>query len=554
MARTAASTRVKDHLGDWRWRLNNLYLIKDEAGRKVTFKMNWSQQTLFDNMHYRNVIPKARQLGMTTFIQLFMLDASLFNSNIRCGTIAHKRDSAEEIFREKVKFPYDNLPEGLKSTIPAHLDSAQTLTFANDSSLVVGTTLRSGTYQYLHISELGYICAHYPDKAEEIQTGALNTVHAGQIVFIESTAKGKIGLFYDICEQARINEETGIKHGPLDYKLHFFPWYEHPGYALDDDMEFGAKTTEYFEKLRNYGIEISQEQKVWYAKKAIEQGQKIKGEYPSTFKEAFEGGEGIYFDCFDEDLHVVRPFKIPSHWTRFRAEDWGTARPFCIHWFAVASETVKTPEGQIIPRNALVCYREWYGVASDEQGRVIPNVGIKSTPQRVGAGIVDREAPDEKIAYHVSDPAMWADVGGPSQAEQQFKAIVKASEDQGKPGSDAPWRRGNNQRTKRDKAKGGWDEMRERMLGEDAGDGTERPMIYWFGSCIHAIRTIPSLLHDENYPEDLDSNGEDHAADTDRYACKSRPYTSPKPPEKKPMTDLSNVTLDKLWQEQERAL
>ena len=59
-------------LGDWRWRLNNLYWIADKEGRRVRFQMNWAQEALFNEMHHLNVILKARQLGFTTFIQLFI--------------------------------------------------------------------------------------------------------------------------------------------------------------------------------------------------------------------------------------------------------------------------------------------------------------------------------------------------------------------------------------------------------------------------------------------------------------------------------------------------
>lgn len=62
--------RALGYLGDWRWRLNNLYWITDKEGRRVQFKMNWAQEELFDYMHYMQVILKARQLGMTTFITL----------------------------------------------------------------------------------------------------------------------------------------------------------------------------------------------------------------------------------------------------------------------------------------------------------------------------------------------------------------------------------------------------------------------------------------------------------------------------------------------------
>ena len=81
--------------GNWCWRLNNLYWITDKEGRRTKFRMNWAQEALFNDMHYLNVILKARQLGFTTFIQIFMLDQCLFNSNIRAGTIAHRLDDAQ---------------------------------------------------------------------------------------------------------------------------------------------------------------------------------------------------------------------------------------------------------------------------------------------------------------------------------------------------------------------------------------------------------------------------------------------------------------------------
>ena len=545
MTDQATAQRAYDLLSDWRWRLDNLYQIKDAAGRKVKFRMNWAQEALYEGMHDANVILKARQLGFTTFIQIFMLDACLFKSNIRAATIAHTLDSAKSIFREKVKYAYDNLPKQLRDAIPARQDAADTLSFENGSVLEVGTSLRGGTYQYLHISELGYICQKYPEKAEEIRTGALNTVHPGQVIFIESTAKGKIGLFYETCEDAQELQRQNAALGQLDYKFHFFPWWRHPGYALDETPALGEKLTEYFADLERHGIELSQGQKAWYAKKSKTQGGSIKSEFPSTPEEAFEGAEGVFFDCFDRGLHVVWPFRIPKHWVRFRSEDWGTARPFSIGWWAVASETVETPCGKIIPRGALVKYREWYGVEYDEAGKPRPNVGIKSTPQRVGRGIVEREAKEEPIAYHVADPAMWADVGGPSQAEQQYEAIREYAKALKKPKSSVVWQKGNNQRVKRDKAKGGWDHMRDRLLGEDTGDGVERPMIYWFGTCTNSIRTIPSLMHDDNNPEDVDTNGEDHAADETRYACMSRPWTKLKA---KPIKKAA-PTLNDLWQE-----
>ena len=86
--------------------------------------------------------------------------------------------------------------------------------FANNSSIRVSTSMRSGTLQLLHISEYGQLCARFPEKAREVRTGALNTIQAGQVVFIESTAEGKEGHFYDLCEAAQAKQRIGTPLTP----------------------------------------------------------------------------------------------------------------------------------------------------------------------------------------------------------------------------------------------------------------------------------------------------------------------------------------------------
>ena len=194
---------------DPRWRLSNLYTITDKAGTRVPFRPNSAQLALLDDLHSANIILKARQLGFTTLCCLIYLDACIFTPNTRAGVIAHKLDDAKVIFRDKIKYPYDQLDEGLKAAAPAVQDSADTLTFANNSSIRVSTSMRSGTLQYLHVSEFGKICAQYPEKAREIVTGALNTVEAGQFIVIESTAEGQEGAFYRMCQEARENAAMG---------------------------------------------------------------------------------------------------------------------------------------------------------------------------------------------------------------------------------------------------------------------------------------------------------------------------------------------------------
>jgi hypothetical protein len=176
-----------DQFLDPRWRLSNLYTITDKGGREVPFRPNDAQIAFLDELHSANIILKARQLGFTTLCCLIYLDACVFTPNTRAGVIAHKLDDAKVIFRDKIKYSYDRLEEGIRNACPAVQDSADTLTFGNNSSIRVSTSMRSGTLQYLHVSEFGKICA--PDKAREIVTGALNTVEANQFIVIESTRR-----------------------------------------------------------------------------------------------------------------------------------------------------------------------------------------------------------------------------------------------------------------------------------------------------------------------------------------------------------------------------
>lgn len=284
-------------LKDWRWRLNNLYWITDKDGQRVKFELNWAQAELFNGMHYMNVILKARQLGFTTFIQIFMLDAAIFNPNIRAGTIAHTLDDAKAIFKDKVKYPYDNLPAQIRAMVSVEKDNATELEFSNNSSIRVGTSLRSGTLQYLHISEYGKMCAKFPEKAREVRTGSLNTVQAGQIVFVESTAEGQEGHFYDVCENAKTKARMGTKLTPLDFKFHFFPWWREPQYSIDPDgVVIPEAFVRYFDKLATFGVRLTPGQEAWYVKKAETQLEDMKREYPSTAEEAFEASvEGAYY-------------------------------------------------------------------------------------------------------------------------------------------------------------------------------------------------------------------------------------------------------------------
>ena len=276
---------------DQHWRLNNLYWITDKEGRKVKFRMNPIQEQFYWDMANRNVILKARQFGFSTFIALFMLDTCLFEPNMAAGVIAHSKDAAKEIFRTKIQYPYDHLPDDLKDTVKADRSSADMLVFSNDSSIRVGTSMRSGTVQMLHVSEFGKIAVKYPEKAKEIKTGAFEAVPANDVgmIWVESTAEGQFGDFKDLYFRDAVDEPAHV----LQFKRHFYPWHAHPEYTLDADQVVPREVNEYLDGL---GVELSDGQRRWYAAKLVQQGDDMKREYPSTPEEAFEAAvEGSYY-------------------------------------------------------------------------------------------------------------------------------------------------------------------------------------------------------------------------------------------------------------------
>lgn len=278
----------------------------------------WSRITEIEPLGERDMIDLQTSRGTyiaegfvshnTTLYCLLALDLCLFNTNQTAGIIAHSLDDVRKIFRNKVSFPYEQLPGVVQSLAPLTSDTKMELTFGNGSSIGVSTSMRSGTLQFLLVSEMGKIAAKYPEKSREIVTGSFNTVHPGQILIVESTAEGAGGDFYDICQKA-MRSTDDAKAGmarltEMDFKFHFFPWWEHQKYRLDPiGVIVSEKMREYFAGLeRDHQIHLDDWQKSWYTKKyniLVAEGktpENMMREFPSTWQEAFSAAvEGSYY-------------------------------------------------------------------------------------------------------------------------------------------------------------------------------------------------------------------------------------------------------------------
>lgn len=305
---------------DQKWRLNHLYYIRSKEKGIVRFKMNWAQEYLFDHMHTRNNILKARQLGMSTFTAIYILDCCLHQDYYEAGIVDKTDDDAKEKLR-KIRVAYEFMlkpppvvgedyvedPEDRKQIavwakkiamkvggmneidvekrkLPINTEGAE---FGNGSAITTGTSLRGGTYSFLHLSEFGYVAHRLPQKAEEIMSGAQETVPSTGIILMESTHEGaKSGRNYEIIKGAMENEGKA-ELDPLDYKFFFFTWWKQKEYRVKSKNPLDPRLDSYFEELRQQGIELDEEQKRWYLAKEKTLTNRMKTEYPSTPEEAF---------------------------------------------------------------------------------------------------------------------------------------------------------------------------------------------------------------------------------------------------------------------------
>jgi len=287
------------NMSNRRWRLENLYRIVNEQGTELQYKMREAQKILYLGLWYYNIVLKTRQPGITTAVALLFLDDCLFNSNTHAILISYSKDEMKETFHEKIRFAYDHLPFFIRDANPATKDSETGLRFKNGSSIRVTTSGRGGTYQRVHISEYGRICAHDPKKAREIKTGTLNAIHPGQIVVIESTAEGREGEFFRLSQQAKaLGDDPNRVLSKMDPKFFFFPCYRNELNKLDvKNFIMYDYQQKYFEEMEvQLKIKFTKEFKAWYIAKWNQQGDDMKQEHPMTPEEAFEAAiMGAYY-------------------------------------------------------------------------------------------------------------------------------------------------------------------------------------------------------------------------------------------------------------------
>lgn len=289
--------RLRD---DFRFYASKALQIRTKAGEIRSLNLNKAQMILHEAVerqvaefgYIRVIILKARQQGLSTYVGGRIYHASSHRKGAKALVLAHKADSTRSLF-DMVRRYHENVPPFIKPS--TRYSSKKELWFDKlDSSYVVATAggdavARGETLTHIHASEMAF----WPkSSARDIWTGLENACAKvpGTAIFIESTANGVSGLFYDLW--------MGAVDGTNGYIAVFIPWFIQDLYTLLEADEVAPEPVNFTRNLeeqalaemakRDWGVDITDAQLMWRREKiASTSPDAFKQEYPATASEAF---------------------------------------------------------------------------------------------------------------------------------------------------------------------------------------------------------------------------------------------------------------------------
>jgi hypothetical protein len=275
----------------------SLLKIRDRQGRKTSLMPNEAQKQYADTAweRQRNIVLKARQMGITTWIAGQFFLRTILHPGTVTVQVAHTQEAAEQIFRIVHRF-FFQLPPALREGAlqSAQLSARRLLIPELDSEYLVETAGdrnagRGLTISNLHCTEL----ARWPGDAEETLCGLLATLSPSGSLVMESTPMGASGCFWN---QWRDAEKT-------DTVRHFFPWWLEPAYTGEAVPE--ESLTEEERKLMEQHPALTPE-KIAYRRRIRENFRGMaKQEYAEDADTCFLASGSCYFETSTIDKRLA---------------------------------------------------------------------------------------------------------------------------------------------------------------------------------------------------------------------------------------------------------
>lgn len=205
--------------------IESLFMVVDKDGNDVPFKLNSAQKAIDENLSRRNIIPKARQEGVSTYFLARFTAACLMYKNVKAVIISHDTESTQRLLQRCIYF-CTNLR--CKEKVKMGRNSLNTITFPKTNSMIyIGTAGskkfgRGDTITHLHCSEYAY----WPDP-KGLLSGLMQAVPLSGEIHIESTGNGKGNDYHRRCMRAY--------NGESSWKCHFLNWIDFVEYAIPVD-------------------------------------------------------------------------------------------------------------------------------------------------------------------------------------------------------------------------------------------------------------------------------------------------------------------------------
>jgi len=270
---------VRDYL------IAGLLKIRPKKGETRRLKLNRAQREYSRRCSRQNIVLKARQVGITTYIAARYFVQTITRPGTLTVQVAHSQESAESIFNIVQRF-WENLPKGMhKGALVKSRSNVRQIVFPRlDSEYRVETADddagRGMTIHNLHCSEV----SRWPRGGlETLASLRAAVVPEGEIV-LESTPNGATGVFYGEWQKAN---ETG-------YTQHFFPWWYDESYReAVKEGEMLPLTPDESELVKQHGL--SEGQIAWRRKKWKTLGGQAAQEYAEDSSSCFlASGECVF--------------------------------------------------------------------------------------------------------------------------------------------------------------------------------------------------------------------------------------------------------------------
>lgn len=266
-----------------------LYKIIDKSGALIPFIPKPEQIEVITELLAGNwlVIIKARQLGLSTAIGIFVTDLILFRPNYQASLVEINAMLAARKLDRIVKTAVDNLPEWLLALVAVDKSNNSQLSLdmceTGKSTFFAGVNARGGTNQFLWISEWGPIQHEDPARSSAIRTGALPSAKQGTVAVETTWMGGKGGDLWELIEPVITGQSN-------DWKIKFFPWYLDPENVSEDSV-FDEVAQKYFREIQPRldaeGVTLTMQQKRWWAKERRAQGIFMARENPTFLDECW---------------------------------------------------------------------------------------------------------------------------------------------------------------------------------------------------------------------------------------------------------------------------